>query len=50
MPIEPSGKIHEAPVIRREESVAFQQKKKQSPPKKEPPKEPEKSGKIDIKI
>lgn len=49
MPIEPPRKITETQIIRREESTAFQQRKKQA--KKEPlKKEPEKTGKVDIKI
>jgi len=49
MPIEPPRKITETQVIHREESATFQQRKKKM--KKEPPKaEPEKTGKVDIKI
>jgi len=49
MPIEPPRKITETQIIRREENATFQQRKKQV--KKEPlKKEPEKTGKVDIKI
>jgi hypothetical protein len=50
MPIEPPGKINETQIIRREEGATMQQKKKQTPEKKNQIREPEKSGKIDIKI
>ena len=50
MPIEPPGKINETQIIRREEGATMQQKKKQMSQKKNQPKEPEKIGKIDIKI
>jgi hypothetical protein len=49
MSVEPPGKIQETRIISREESAAFQQRKKQSK-KEEPQKNPEKTGKIDIKI
>jgi len=50
MPVEPSNKISAPPIIRREESAQFQQRKKPKQPKTEEKKNPEQSGKIDIKV
>jgi hypothetical protein len=50
MPIEPSVRINETQIIRREEGTTSQQKKKQASKKQAQPKEQEKTGKIDIKI
>lgn len=50
MPIEPSKKVMETPIIRREENAAFQQKKKQPARKQEQNKDQERSGKVDIKV
>jgi hypothetical protein len=50
MPIEPSVRISETQIIRREEETTSKQKKKETPKKQVRPKEQEKTGKIDIKI
>ncbi len=50
MPIEPSVRISETQIIRREEETASKQKKKETPKKQVQPREQEKTGKIDIKI
>jgi hypothetical protein len=50
MSIEAPGKITGTPIIRREEDAALPQKRKPLQRKKEQKKEPERSGKIDIKI
>jgi hypothetical protein len=50
MPIEPSNKISQTPIIQREESASFQQRKKPKQPPKDESKNPEKTGKIDIKV
>ncbi|HTF99174.1 MAG TPA: hypothetical protein VK654_01145 [Nitrospirota bacterium] len=52
MPIEPSVRISETQIIRREEGATSQQKqkKKQTPTNQTQQQEKEKSGKIDIKI
>ena len=50
MPVEPPGKIIETPTIGREEGPGFQKRKKPKPPQEEPKEEPNKSGKVDIKI
>jgi hypothetical protein len=49
MPIEPPRKITETQIIRREEGTALDQRKKRFK-KNDQKKEPEKSGKVDIKI
>lgn len=52
MPVEPSGRISETRIIKREEGAVSQQKKKPAAKKQTAPKEKEqeKPGKIDIKI
>ncbi len=51
MPVEPSGKIVQSQIIRREEEMTNQQRKKQQQRKKEAEqKQPDKPGKVDIKI
>ncbi len=51
MPVEPSGKIVQSQIIRREEELTSQQRKKQQQRKKEADhKQPDKPGKVDIKI
>jgi hypothetical protein len=50
MPVEPPRKITETQIIRREEGKGPQQKKKPTPPKDGLKKEPERPGKVDIKI
>jgi hypothetical protein len=50
MPIEPPNKISQTPVIRREESTAFHQRKKPKQTGKEESTKQEKTGKIDIKV
>jgi hypothetical protein len=50
MPVEPTRKITETPIIRREEDKGFQRKKKQPSLKDVSKKEPERTGKVDIKI
>lgn len=50
MPVEPPRKISESQIIRREEGAFPQPRKKPAPPKKEQKKEPDKTGKVDIKV
>jgi hypothetical protein len=50
MAIEPSKKVTETQIIRREENTAFQQKKKQQTRKQELIKDQDRSGKVDIKV
>jgi len=49
MPIEPPRRITETQIIKREENATLQQRKKQAP-KKKGPQQPDKPGKVDIKI
>ena len=50
MPVEPPRKITETQIIRREEGTALDKRKKPFLKKNDQKKEPDKSGKVDIKI